>query len=266
MNNLSPQLYPTSLEQSFLPHENPSLSPGRHPFAMNFHSPAASPHMSATALLQKAAQMGVTLSKPSPISPAEAASSTFRPRQAHDMSEITAGFTGSSSRSFYTYTAGSGHDLGLSSREAMGSGLGHGSVSFRNKAAVASAGTMMECVATSAAPSLVHNMMNGSFSSSVNATGFAAGPSFDGNFQETLSSSGGSQLRRCDQEGGATAAAGGLRGGGGGGGGGNDSLTRDFLGLRSFSHKDFLNMTAIDHVGSSSIYRQQDQNQAPWRG
>ncbi|CAL5433543.1 unnamed protein product [Camellia sinensis] len=39
---------------------------------------------------------------------------------------------------------------------------------------------------------------------------------------------------------------------GGGGGGGNDGLTRDFLGLRTISHRGFPNMAGLDHMNSPS--------------
>ncbi|KAL7234957.1 hypothetical protein ACSBR1_018432 [Camellia fascicularis] len=53
---------------------------------------------------------------------------------------------------------------------------------------------------------------------------------------------------------------------GGGGRGGNDGLTRDFLGLRTISHRGFPNMAGLDHMNSpSSSYDQQNQNQTPWQ-
>ncbi|CAL5372576.1 unnamed protein product [Camellia sinensis] len=53
---------------------------------------------------------------------------------------------------------------------------------------------------------------------------------------------------------------------GGGGGGGNDGLTRDFLRLRTISHRGFPNMAGLDHMNSpSSSYDQQNQNQTPWQ-
>lgn len=57
----------------------------------------------------------------------------------------------------------------------------------------------------------------------------------------------------------------GLRKDGGGGaaaGGGGDGMTRDFLGLRGFPHRDFSNMAGLDQMGSSSSF---DENQAPWQ-
>ncbi|KAF5726156.1 putative Indeterminate(ID)-domain 7 [Tripterygium wilfordii] len=201
---------------------NPPLS--------HFQTPTTFPPMSATALLQKAAQMGVTMSssnKPSP-SPEPA---VHRPHQVH-MSEANAGTT----------TGG----LGLSSCE---SGF------VPNKAAAS--GFMELATANTAAPSssFLHDMMT-SLSS-----GFDGSPSFgqafigmlnpkrpkNTHFQESNTtttpskSADQSQLSRSD-----------------------DSLTRDFLGLKAFSHSEFLNMVNLDHINSSSTReQQQNQNQTP---
>ena len=79
------------LDHPLAQNENPSQNPCSTIFPP-FQAPTASPHMSATALLQKAAQMGVTMSKPlqSPVA-------MQRPplQQAH-MSGTT-GFIGSTS-------------------------------------------------------------------------------------------------------------------------------------------------------------------------
>ncbi|XP_052171254.1 protein indeterminate-domain 7-like [Diospyros lotus] len=61
---------------SFLHQENPNPSSSPTPTLPSF-PPTASPHMSATALLQKAAQMSSTMSKPCPPE------AIFRPYQAH---------------------------------------------------------------------------------------------------------------------------------------------------------------------------------------
>ncbi|CAK7352940.1 unnamed protein product [Dovyalis caffra] len=249
--NLS-QLFPANLDQSFLQHVNPSPNPNLLPSFQP--SSTASPHMSATALLQKAAQMGVSMSKPSP---SPAASAILRPHQGH-MSDQNPGF---SSTLPATSTASSG--LFLTSREEMGSGFGHGLVSLDNKAAAVTSGIMEHFAAGEAGgPSLVHDMM----SSLSSASGFD-GSSFDNedfngmlnpkrdgsNFQEILSKSTESQFRRSD-------AAGGHHGGG------NDGLTRDFLGLKAFPHKDFLNLPGLDRMNAST-YGQRNQNlPPPWQG
>uniref|UniRef100_A0A5B6ZSB0 Putative zinc finger protein NUTCRACKER-like n=1 Tax=Davidia involucrata TaxID=16924 RepID=A0A5B6ZSB0_DAVIN len=177
--DLSSQLFSSRLDQSFIHQENPNPSPSPSPSpnpTLPSFQPTASPHMSATALLQKAAQMGVTMSKP-------------------HMSTTS------------TTTAGNSV-LGLSSCEEMGSGFVHGLASYGNKAAITS-GCMEQ------------------------ATDKA-------------------HLNRSNE----------------GGGGGNDGLTRDFLGLRAFSHHGagFPNMAGLDQINSSSYDHQQNQNQTSWQG
>lgn len=63
---------------------------------------------------------------------------------------------------------------------------------------------------------------------------------------------------------------GGNGGGNGSGNGGGDGLTRDFLGLRTFTHKDFLSMAGLSgHMNSSSSpsfdqQQHEHQSQTPW--
>ena len=170
-----------------------------------------------------------------------------------------------------TSTAGSDH-LGLSSRDDMAGGFIHGLTSFGSKATVTSSGFMEHVAATgsgaAAAPSLLHDMM----SSLSSASGFGGVPSssfeeaFNGmlnskresnsinNLQEiTKSAMSKSHFSRTDHHEGT-------------GGGGNDGMTRDFLGLRAFSHRDFLNIPGLDQMSSASPYEQQNQNQTPWQG
>ncbi|KAJ6382694.1 hypothetical protein OIU77_031178 [Salix suchowensis] len=257
--NLSSQLFPANLDQSFLQHGNPRPNPTVLPPFQP--SSTASPHMSATALLQKAAQMGVTASKPSP-SPATAA--MLRPHKGHHMSDQNPACFSSTLPA--TSTASSG--MFFASREEMGSGFDHGLASLdQNKATAVNSG-IMEYLAASdhgGGTSLVHDMM----SSLSSASGFD-GSSFDnedfngmlnprrdgGSFQEILSRSTGPQFMRSDSASGSHH------------GGGNDGLTRDFLGLKAFPHKDFLNLPAgFDHIDPSAAYGQRNQNlPPPWQG
>lgn len=232
----SPLFSGSSLDQSFIHRQNPSHNPNSNVLA-KFQSHTSSPHMSATALLQKAAEMGVTMSKSSPLPAA-----MLRPHQAHMYENIGS-----------TSTAGSA--LGLSSHEELASGFVQSLASFGNKAAVAS-GYMEQFVACSAAtvagggasPSLLHDMMDCLSSGS----GFDQGLNGYNNLHETFSRTTESRLSENDHE-----------------NKGSDGLTRDFLGLKAFPHRGFINITGLDRINSSSsssTYEQHNQNQRPWQG
>ncbi|XP_057505452.1 protein indeterminate-domain 7-like [Actinidia eriantha] len=146
--------------QPISPNPNPSLGPTIHPY-----QPIASPHMSATALLQKAAQMGATMSS----SKSEAEPAMVRAHQGHVPADSA--------------TFG----LHLSSREEMGSGF---LSVFGNKAAAAAASTGVSTGTTTAAggappSSLLQEMLS--------LSSFGDG----GSFHDSLS-------RRSDHEGGMT--------------------------------------------------------------
>ncbi|XVE88711.1 hypothetical protein DITRI_Ditri19aG0090800 [Diplodiscus trichospermus] len=112
------------------PNPNPSLGPTLTAYQQ---TTVPSPHMSATALLQKAAQMGATMSSKTGSSSAPATTSTaaaaavslMRP---HQQTHVSADSAGSNNNN----TAGFG--LNLSSREelAVGSGFIHGLAPFAN--------------------------------------------------------------------------------------------------------------------------------------
>ncbi|XP_010242234.1 PREDICTED: protein indeterminate-domain 7-like isoform X1 [Nelumbo nucifera] len=234
---------PSTHQENFNSSPTPSLPP---------YHPLASPHMSATALLQKAAQMGATMSKPS-------SSATLRPHQAH----MLAANTGNATKSVPTTTTGFG--LGLSSREEMESGFVHVMDAFANKAGFASSLIDSVCAtAGSGGPSLLQDMMN-SFSSTTGFDGSSFQDAFgmlsskrNGNLNEALMKTTSSTTHIGRNEGGGSH--------GGGVAGGNDGLTRDFLGLRAFSHRDILNIAGFDHCMTSSPYDQTIQNQKPWQG
>ncbi|KAL5836195.1 hypothetical protein ACOSQ4_015692 [Xanthoceras sorbifolium] len=249
---------------SSLNHKNSSPNPNSTSLNTPLQPPISSPHMSATALLQKAAQMGVTMSKPSPLPAA-----MLRPHQVAHMFEnnTAAGFISSTEAES---TAGSG--LVLSSREELASGFANALSSFGNKATVTS-GFMEQFAAstagsgTGAAPSnFLHDMMT----SLSPGNGFDGLSSFDdqalnygvlnpkkfSNFQETLTRTTGSQFSINDHDSGACNK------------GGSDGLTRDFLGLKAFPQREFINITGLDYMNpppppSSSTYAEQNQNRRP---
>ncbi|OMO66950.1 hypothetical protein CCACVL1_20900 [Corchorus capsularis] len=257
-------------------HENPSqtqnpssttttLAPFQTPTAA---SSPISPHMSATALLQKAAQMGVTMSSNKPLqSPAPVAM-----QRPHHMSG-TAGFIGSTSNP-------AGSAVGLSARD-------HGLAFFGNKAAA-----MEQVVAatnsTAGAPSLLHDMMSSlSSTSGFDGSSSSFEQSFNGifnpkllgnnsnNFQEihqqNFQKTAESQLSRSEnnhERRGSSVSSNII-----GGNSNNDGLTRDFLGLKAFPHRDFPNLAGFNHHGhginSSPAYAQHNQHshqsQTPWQ-
>ncbi|XP_042516861.1 protein indeterminate-domain 7 [Macadamia integrifolia] len=248
--NPGPPPPPIDLSSSVFsnPNPNPSLS--------HYH-PSSSPHMSATALLQKAAQMGSTMSKP---------------HQAHMSANIS-----------NTAVGTTGFDLGLSSREEMESGFVYGLGGFGDKAGSVASGLMDHVSATATAitgagaPSLLQDIMR-SLSSASGLDGSSFGDGFGGmlasskrNEHEALSNSkttsSTTHHSRYDEGGGGGGVGGGGGGGSGAGAGGADhGMTRDFLGLRTFSHRDIFNIAGFDHCMSSSAHEQQTQNQRQWQG
>ncbi|XP_072999655.1 protein indeterminate-domain 7-like [Typha latifolia] len=191
---LPPAIYNnTRLVEQEYSHENPAPA-----FSTAYQGSTASPHMSATALLQKAAQMGATLSRPT--SQGQMATHTSSTNAA--VANRTTGF-----------------GLGLSSPQEMataGEQFGHNSAS-----------------------PLLQDMMVNTLSSA---------PGFGGSFEDVIA-----RIQGRKEEGGS-------------GGGGNDGLTRDFLGLRAFSHRDILNMAGLNPCMTSSSYEQNQQNKKAWHG
>ncbi|KAE9467927.1 hypothetical protein C3L33_00162, partial [Rhododendron williamsianum] len=193
------------------------------------HQPMASPHMSATALLQKAAQMGATMSTAN-----KNCSAGHGPHQGQDH-HVSAD---SSGNYMITTAAAAGFGQNLASREGMGTGFFF-PFGDSNKAQLNLSGTEAGSGAGgagggAAAPSssFLQDMISIS-----SASGFA-GSSFDDTFGGMLSS-------KKD----------------GSGGGGNEGMTRDFLGLRPLSESDILSIAGLsNHVSN------QNQTQKSWQG
>ncbi|BAT98390.1 hypothetical protein LR48_Vigan1082s001900 [Vigna angularis] len=224
------------------PHQenpNPSLGPT---LAAYQTVPNPSPHMSATALLQKAAQMGATMSR-SGSSPAMARAhhqvhmtSSADSATAHfglnlssrDQDNTTTTSTAPTTVTTNTPTVFSHGLLSSSSSSPLG-----------NKAAAAAA--------VSSAPSLLHDVIR-SFSS---PSAFQGTPFEDafGGIQSSKKLDDDS-LYLHDTFSKASGAA------------GNEGLTRDFLGLRPLSHNDILTIAGIGNC----IHDQQNQSQKPWQG
>jgi len=169
--------------------------------------------MSATALLQKAAEMGVTVSNHQ--------QQHHQHQQQHQLS---------------THGLIEGH---IVSSGGVGGGGGESS-------------------------SMLHDMM---MMSSLQSTNGFDGSGF-GVFQQHHNHHQGMQGAKTQLD--ISGGGGGYANGGGNGNGGGDGLTRDFLGLRTFTHKDFLSMAGLNgHMSSSSSpsFDQQEhehQSQTPW--
>ncbi|KAG5524676.1 hypothetical protein RHGRI_031377 [Rhododendron griersonianum] len=233
-------------------HQNPNPSSTSTPtppsLVPTFQPPPLPPHMSATALLQKAAQMGVKISNPSDPSSDHDSILISRPHQAAHMmiSTTTTAAAPSTARTrgFCSAVAGAslassaaGSCLGFvpSTREERGGGLGG------SRFVLSTSGCMEQVGATTTTTAMMMTCCSSS-SLTCGGSGFHGSSS---SFEEALMN--GMLNHKM-----------------GGGSGGNDGLTRDFLGL---TEPSFPNMSGFDHMSSSSSsYEKLTQNQTPWQG
>ncbi|GAA0151205.1 non-receptor serine/threonine protein kinase [Lithospermum erythrorhizon] len=207
-------------------------------------SSVTSLYTSATALLQKAAQIGATMSNKNTCSSAPTMVERGGTHQGNHM-----------------HADDSNAGLHLTSHEEFSSGgFVNNLASYRNKAAESTACIAVGTTSSGPSPPTTHPqedimiMMN-SLSSS-NFDGSTFDDSFDGGFflnpnKKYL------QTNLHD-----------FNGGGRGGGGGNDGMTRDFLGLRPMSHSDIFSIAGLGNCinSNSSTNDQESENQKPWQG
>ncbi|XP_022885115.1 protein indeterminate-domain 11-like [Olea europaea var. sylvestris] len=245
--DLTPSIFNPRLDQEFSQHEqlfsqnqNPNPSSGHGPSRASTlppYNPAASPHISATALLQKATQLGA---KTSPCPSLEAM--LIRPHQDH-MSAADSG---------HSTTAAFG--LNLSSCEKMASGFIDGLALYKNKAAMkgntdTGAPAPAAGDSSTSGPSLLHDMM-------MNNPGFE-GSTFEDAFGGIFNSLRKDGIFHAAHYQFST-----------GEGSRIDGTTRDFLGLRPISHSDILSITGLDHNCIKTSYedRNEIENPKSWQG
>ncbi|XP_022721533.1 protein indeterminate-domain 7-like isoform X2 [Durio zibethinus] len=263
-SRLDHQEFTQTHHQDLTLHENPSPNPSLGPTLPQYHpTTVTSPHMSATALLQKAAQMGATMSSKTGLSSAPATTATaaavsfLRP---HQQTHVSAGSAGSNDDT----TAGFGLNLSSSEELAVGSsGFIHGLAPFGNHKPATAANAGDHAAGSGAPPSLLQNMMN-SFSST---TGFDAtsfddiafggilnakkGGSFTNeSFLKTTTTTPTTIATRNDHETGVS----------------TQGLTRDFLGLRAFSHSDILNIAGLRSNSMNTSHEQRNYSEKRWQG
>ncbi|KAB2612986.1 zinc finger protein NUTCRACKER [Pyrus ussuriensis x Pyrus communis] len=221
--------------------QNPNPSPSSlGPTLPPFH-PAPSPHMSATALLQKAAQMGATMSsKHSTTTAAAAASASPQPMvRVHQHSQ---GHMSEFSGHVSAFAAAGANATNSTTGPAV-SGVHHHHQNQHHQA------------------SLLHDMMN-SLSSGTGFEGAAFELEAFGSLPNILNNAKKDSTNSTHFN----------RSGSDDGGANGEGLTRDFLGLRALSHSDILNIAGIGNCVRSANAAAAVANtasrdhQKPWQG
>ncbi|XP_054784663.1 protein indeterminate-domain 7 [Prosopis cineraria] len=233
-------------------HENPNPT-NLGPTLPSAYQPAPSPHMSATALLQKAAQMGATMTKTAPMTKTGSSNTTPAMIRTHHQTHVPHPASDSAATNSIS---SSGHfGLNLSSRESAVL-LPPSAPSATTAAAAASSSGVPP-----PPPFLLHDVMS-SFSAT---SGGFEGTSFEDAFGGILNSKNKDEsfldtLKKT------TTPVGHLSGAADDGGG-KEGLTRDFLGLRPLSHNEILSIAGIGNcMNPTTSHDQQNQSQNSWQG